>query len=219
MMETMSISKTAATFFVGATLALGLAGGIGSPAFANTTSPSSTQERTQAKDDRGSKDLNNKKKLDQVSKVQKNIKKVDDSNLAFRLSDGDRLADDGSALISSDGTKQELPSEATDKNGNAVNLKYAEEDGVVTINVIDAAASTNSGRQTPGEPVTDELDDNAKCALGTGGGAGTGAIAGGAAGATIGSAFPGVGTVAGWTIGTAIGGAVSGGAVGAATFC
>ena len=209
MMDTMSISKKAATFFVGATLALGLAGGIGSPAFANTTSPSSTQERTQAKDDRGSKDLNNKKKLDQVSKVQKNIKKVDDSNLAFRLSDGDRLADDGSALISSDGTKQELPSEATDKNGNAVNLKYAEE----------AAASTNSGRQTPGEPVTDELDDNAKCALGTGGGAGTGAIAGGAAGATIGSAFPGVGTVAGWTIGTAIGGAVSGGAVGAATFC
>ncbi|MEU5467588.1 hypothetical protein [Kocuria salsicia] len=41
-----------------------------------------------------------------VAKVQGNIKKVDDSNMAFRLSKGDKPAQDGSAVVAKDGTKQ-----------------------------------------------------------------------------------------------------------------
>ena len=147
-----------------------------------------------------------------VAKVQGNIKKVDDSNMAFRLSKGDKPAQDGSAVVAKDGTKQALPSQEKDENGKTVALKYAEKDGVVTINVLQWNPKT---RATNNPMATAAVSGGWKCALGTGGGAGTGDIAGGTAGATIGSVVPGAGTAAGWATGTAIGGAVGGGAVGA----
>lgn len=204
MQNTTSAAKKTTTLLAGAALSIGLIGGVAAPAVAAEAHAPQAQQASQA----------------DVSKAQENIKKVDDSNLAFRLTPGDKLAQDGSAVIAKDGTKQALPSEATDKNGKAVDLRYAEKDGVVTVNVLQKGAASGGG-ETATQPgmATAALSDGWKCALGTGGGAGTGAIAGGAAGATIGSVVPGAGTAAGWAIGTAIGGAVSGGAVGAAASC
>lgn len=200
MHNTTKTAKKTTTLLAGAALSLGLLGGMAAPSMAAEAPAPQAQQASQA----------------DVAKVQGNIKKVDDSNMAFRLSDGDKLAQDGSAVVGKDGTKQALPSQAKDKNGKSVALKYAEKDGVVTINVVQSNPKTG----TTNKPMASAaMGGGWKCALGTGGGAGTGAIAGGAAGATIGSVVPGAGTAAGWAIGTAIGGAVSGGAVGAAASC
>ncbi|WP_202976059.1 hypothetical protein [Rothia uropygialis] len=189
----MNTAKKTTAVGTGALLSLGLLGGILAPANAAEAPSAQTQQASEVD-------------------AQKSIKQVDDSNLAFRLPDGVKLVEDGSAVVAKDGSKQALPSESKDKNGNGVALKYAEKDGVVSVNVISQDAANTSQTNT-------YLGKGAKCGLGTGGSAGTGAIAGGAAGATIGSAVPVAGTVTGWAVGTAIGGAVSGGAVGAATFC
>ncbi|MDK8546072.1 hypothetical protein QP903_07060 [Corynebacterium pseudodiphtheriticum] len=145
-----------------------------------------------------------------VEKLQENIAQINNSTFAFKLAQGDKLSKDGSTLVNQSGAQVALPSTGKDVNGNAVNLKYTEENGIVTIQVFQSAIN---------EGVSFRLSKGWKCGLGTGGGAGTGALAGAAAGATIGSALPGIGTVAGWAIGSAIGGAVSGGATGAAAFC
>lgn len=187
-----TVKKTTAVA-TGALLSCGLLGGISAPA--NAAEAPNTQTQQSANTD-----------------AQASVKQVDDSNLAFRLPEGAKLADDGSAVIGKDGSTQALPSESKDKTGQDVALKYAEKDGVVSVNVLSKAAADAPQTNT-------YLGKGAKCGLGTGGSAGTGAIAGGAAGATVGSVVPVAGTVTGWAVGTAIGGAVSGGAVGAATFC
>lgn len=191
-------SSIAATAF----LSLGLIFGAGAPAQADTGAASEVPAASA-----------------EVTSVQQEIKQVDESNLAFRLSEGDKLAADGTAVVSVTGDRTPLPQESVDSNGDVVDLRYAEEDGVVTVNVLQPGISQQATTPHSSGISTMGLSDGWKCGLGTGGSAGTGAIAGGAAGATIGSAVPVAGTAAGWALGTAIGGAVSGGAVGAATFC
>ncbi|ETI90538.1 MAG: Pathogenicity island protein, partial [Propionibacterium sp. DORA_15] len=92
-------------------------------------------------------------------------------------------------------TKQ-MPTNATDKNGNEVVLAYKKSGDGFDIQVIKSSQErkTNWG----------------KCALGTAGGAGTGGLGG----ASAGSVVPALGTAAGSVIG-----GVSGGAAGAAASC
>jgi hypothetical protein len=114
--------------------------------------------------------------------VNKNIKGTVGSNGELTLSDGKE-------------TKQ-MPTNATDKNGNEVVLAYKKSGDGFDIQVIKSSQErkTNWG----------------KCALGTAGGAGTGGLGG----ASAGSVVPALGTAAGAVIG-----GVSGGAAGAAASC
>ena len=206
-MSTSIRTKKVAGLFTGAVLAMGMFGG----AAAAAATPTTTSAAPTTKPQTSKTQVPSQKQHDpQVKEAQKNIKKVDDSHLAFRLAPGDKLAKDGAALIAEDGAKEELPATAKDKNGQEVELKYTEEDGVVTVTAVDESALAGKGGVT---------DEDWRCAAGVAGGTGTGAVTGGAAGATIGSVVPGAGTAAGWAIGTAIGGAVSGGLVGAAAAC
>ena len=114
--------------------------------------------------------------------VNKNIKGTVSSNSELTLSDGKE-------------TKQ-MPTNATDKNGNEVVLAYKKSGDGFDVQVIKSSQErkTNWG----------------KCALGTAGGAGTGGLGG----ASAASVIPGLGTAAGAVIG-----GVSGGATGAAASC
>ena len=114
--------------------------------------------------------------------VNKNINRTDSSNGELTLSDGKE-------------TKQ-MPTNATDKNGNEVVLAYKKSGDGFDIQVIKSSQ--------------ERKNNWGKCALVTAVGAGTGGLGG----ASAGSVVPALGTAAGSVIG-----GVSGGAAGAAASC
>jgi len=111
------------------------------------------------------------------------------------------------AVDTSSGAVEEMPSLGTDKNGNSVSLAYTlQDDGSVLVTSVltDTIGNATGGARASG------IGDDSQCWLGIVGSGVGGALAGAAAG----TAVPGIGTVAG-----AVVGAVAGNAAGTAAAC
>ncbi|MDD7384171.1 MAG: hypothetical protein PUG30_01090 [Actinomycetaceae bacterium] len=127
---------------------------------------------------------------------------VDESTVLWKLAD-DVVFDETNATVTQDGITEQLPSSATDVNGQPVDIEYKQTDRGVLIRTVSLIQSRGVGQ----------------CLLGIGGGVIGGGSAGGLGGAAVGTVtLPVVGTVSAGILGL-VGGAVGGGMTGAASAC